>query len=161
MENGNSPTANSASMPSATTLMQQAIAHAKAAATLGEVPVGAVLMAPDGEILAQTHNHVEANTSPLAHAEMLAIAEGLQKIGDKYLTGCTLAVTLEPCPMCMAALCHTRISTVVFGAYDAKSGGTVNGPRIATAMHHKPQVLGGILENDCAALLTAFFAEKR
>jgi tRNA(adenine34) deaminase len=144
-----------------TDLMALALVQAHKAAAFNEVPVGAVLLGPDGAILAQTHNLVEAQKSPLAHAEMLAIAEGLAKVGDKYLTGCTLAVTLEPCPMCMAALCHARIGTVVFGAYDPKSGGTVNGPRIATAMHHKPQIIDGIIEKECAALLQSFFAAKR
>ena len=155
MDNGNCPSL------SYTEAMALALAQAHKASALCEVPVGAVLMGPDGTILAQTHNLVEAQKSPLAHAEMLAIAEGLTKMGDKYLMGCTLAVTLEPCPMCMAALCHARIGTVVFGAYDPKSGGTVNGPRIASAMHHKPQIIDGITESECAALLQGFFATKR
>jgi cytosine deaminase len=144
-----------------TDAMALALAQAQHAVTLCEVPVGAVLLGPDGTLLSQTHNRVEAEKTPLAHAEMLAIAEGLKTLGDKYLNGCTLAVTLEPCPMCMAALCHARIGTVVFGAYDPKSGGTVNGPRIATSMHHKPQIIDGIMEKECAALLQSFFAVKR
>jgi cytosine deaminase len=155
MINGNSPSANSIS------LMALALAEAQKAASLGEVPVGAVLAGPDGAILATAHNLTETQRNPLAHAEMLAISAGLAQFGDKYLTRCTLAVTLEPCPMCMAALCHARIGTVIFGAYDAKSGGTVNGPRVPRFMHHQPHILGGIEEAACAALLQSFFTQLR
>lgn len=141
--------------------MQAALAQARVAFAAGEVPVGAVLAAPDGTILATAHNLVETQANPLAHAEMLCIAAGLAKFKDKYLTGCTLAVTLEPCPMCMAALSHARIARVVFGAYDPKSGGTVNGPRVANHMHHQPEILGGIEETASAALLQQFFQTLR
>ncbi len=142
-------------------LMQAALAEARVAAAAGEVPVGMVLAGPDGSILATAHNQVEAQRSPLAHAEMLCLQQALAHVGEKYLTGCTLAVTLEPCPMCMAALCHARVARVVFGAYDPKSGGTVNGPRVANFMHHQPEILGGIEEAACAALLTDFFKGLR
>jgi tRNA(adenine34) deaminase len=142
-------------------LLQAALAEARVAAAAGEVPVGAVLAGPDGSILATAHNQVEAQRNPLAHAEMLCIAEGLSKLNDKYLSDCTLAVTLEPCPMCMAALSHARVARVVFGAYDPKSGGTVNGPRVASFMHHQPEILGGIEEAACAVLLQQFFQRLR
>ena len=141
--------------------MQAALTQAHVALAAGEVPIGAVLANPQGQVIAQAHNLVEAQNNPLAHAEMLCLHQGLAQLGEKYLVGCTLAVTLEPCPMCMAALAHARVARVVFGAYDPKSGGTVNGPRVANFMHHKPEILGGIEEAACAALLQGFFRGLR
>ncbi len=142
-------------------LMAEALAQARLALAHGEVPIGAVLANPNGEIIARAHNLVEAQHNPLQHAEMLCLHAALAHMNDKFLLGCTLAVTLEPCPMCMAALSHARVARVVFGAYDPKSGGTVNGPRVANFMHHQPEILGGIEEAPCAALLTDFFKTLR
>ena len=142
-------------------LMQTALAEARKAADSGEVPVGAVLADGAGRILAATHNAVERDGNPLSHAEMRVLMQALAQRQDKFLTDCTLAVTLEPCPMCMAALCHARVGKVIFGAYDPKSGGTVNGARVPDFMHYKPEVLGGIEEAACAALLKDFFSSLR
>jgi tRNA(Arg) A34 adenosine deaminase TadA len=143
------------------TLMQAAMAEARVALAKGEVPIGAVIADASGQIMTRAHNLVEAQQNPLQHAEMLCLHEALTQVGDKFLSGCTLAVTLEPCPMCMAALAHARVARVVFGAYDPKSGGTVSGPRVASFMHHKPEILGGIEEAACAELLTGFFQGLR
>lgn len=145
-----------------TQMMQAALAQAQAAAWAGEVPVGAVIYREaDGQVLAQTHNLVEAQNNPTAHAEMLAIAQALKGAGTKYLEDCTLVVTLEPCAMCAQAASHARVGKVVFGAYDPKSGGTVNGARVPAHAHFKPEVLGGIEEEACRALLQNFFKTMR
>lgn len=146
------------SQPSA--LMHAAIAQAQAAAQRGEVPIGAVLADASGTIIAQSGNMVEQTANPLAHAEMQVLSHAL-KNGGRYLQSCTLAVTLEPCAMCMAALIHARVGTVVFGAYDPKSGGTVNGARVPQHMHFQPQILGGIEEELCRTLLQSFFKTLR
>ncbi|PZP39610.1 MAG: tRNA-specific adenosine deaminase [Pseudomonas fluorescens] len=139
--------------------MQLALASAKQAVSVGEVPIAAVLMDATGQILATAHNHVETTQNPLAHAEILALTEGLKS--RRYFEDCTLAVTLEPCAMCMAALCHARVGTVIFGAYDPKSGGTTNGARVPQHMHFKPEILGGIEEESCRTLLQDFFKTLR
>ena len=140
-------------------ILHRAIAVAKAGVSAGEIPIAAVLADADGNVLAEAHNRVETAQNPLAHAEMEVLHKVLQ--GRRYLEDCTLAVTLEPCAMCMAALCHARVGTVVFGAYDPKSGGTVNGARVPQHMHFKPQVLGGIEEEACRTLLQDFFKTLR
>lgn len=140
-------------------MMQRAIAVAKAGVSVGEIPIAAVLIDADGRVLAEAHNGVETEQNPIAHAEMQVLQQALQ--GRRYLEDCTLAVTLEPCAMCMAALCHARVGTVVFGAYDPKSGGTVNGARVPQNMHFKPEVLGGIEEEACRTLLQDFFKTLR
>jgi tRNA(Arg) A34 adenosine deaminase TadA len=142
-------------------LMQQAIQLATQAAQAGEVPVGAVLANASGEIVATARNQVEADKNPLAHAEMLVLQQALVGHPEKFLEDHTLAVTLEPCAMCMAALIHARVGTVVFGAYDVKSGGTVNGARVPAHSHFKPQILGGIEEQTCRELLQDFFKNLR
>lgn len=139
--------------------MQRAIAVAKAGVSQNEIPIAAVLMDADGTVLAEAHNGVETLQNPLAHAEMQVLNQALQQ--RRYLEDCTLAVTLEPCAMCMAALCHARVGTVVFGAYDPKSGGTVNGARVPQHMHFKPEILGGIEEATCRTLLQDFFKTLR
>lgn len=139
--------------------MCHAVAQARLAVSVGEVPIGAVLMDATGQILAQAHNHVETNQNPLAHAEMLALTQALQS--RRYFEDCTLAVTLEPCAMCMAALSHARVGKVIFGAYDPKSGGTVNGARVPQHMHFKSEILGGIEEETCRTLLQNFFKTLR
>ncbi len=147
--------------PDLDALMAAALAQAQRAADAGEVPVGAVLAGPDGSILAAAHNTVEAERNPLRHAEMRVLEMVLADHDDKFLSGCTLAVTLEPCPMCMGALGHARVGRVVFGAYDPKSGGAVSGPRVASHLHAPVEVLGGIREEACAAVLRDFFRGLR
>ena len=135
---------------------------ARAAAERGEVPVGAVVIGPDGALLARASNRVEADRDPSAHAEMLAI-RAAAALGSPRLVGCDLYVTLEPCPMCAQAISFARIRRVVFGAYDPKGGGVEHGARIfaAQSCHHAPDVVGGVREQECAALLRGFFAERR
>lgn len=141
--------------------MQLAIAQAQLAQNAGEIPVGAVVISPSGEVLASAHNLVETTANPTAHAELLALTQAIEKTGNKYLEGCTLAVTLEPCAMCAAAAAHARIATVIYGAHDPKSGGTENGARVFQHSHHKPQVMGGIMEAECRQMLQTFFANLR
>ena len=140
-------------------IMQRAIALAKAGVSHGEIPIAAVLLDAEGNLLAEAHNGVETTANPLAHAEMQVLHQALQQ--RRYLEDCTLAVTLEPCAMCMAALCHARVGTVIFGAYDPKSGGTVSGARVPNHMHFKPEILGGIEEEACRAMLQEFFKTLR
>lgn len=143
--------------------MQLALAQARAAAAAGEVPVGAVLVGPDGSILAQAHNLVETRHDPTAHAEVLAIRAAAQAIGSPRLPECDLYVTLEPCAMCAQAISLARIRRLYFGAYDPKGGGVEHGARIYThpTCHHVPEVYGGLHEAEASALLKGFFAERR
>ncbi len=140
-------------------IMHLAMASAKLAVSKSEIPIAAVLVNGAGEVIATAHNQVETLQNPLAHAEMLILAEALKT--RRYLEDCTLAVTLEPCAMCMAALCHARVGKVVFGAYDPKSGGTVSGARVPNHMHFKPEILGGIEEEACRTMLQTFFQTLR
>lgn len=143
--------------------MQLALEEARAAAARGEVPVGAVVTGPRGEILAMAGNRVEERRDPSAHAEMLALRAAAAARGSKLLDGCTLTVTLEPCAMCAQAASYFRISRLIFGAYDPKSGGVEHGARVFChpQAHHKPEVVGGVEEQACAELLRHFFAARR
>jgi cytosine deaminase len=143
--------------------MNAALDEAKAAALRGEVPVGAVVLAPDGRILARAGNQVEADHDAAGHAEMIALRAAAKLMGSPRLVGCDLLVTLEPCPMCAAAAGLFRIRRVVFGAYDPKGGGVEHGPRIyaAPGAQHRPEVVGGVRESEAAALLKDFFAALR
>jgi tRNA(adenine34) deaminase len=143
--------------------MELAIAQARLAAKRGEVPVGAVVTAPDGSVLAQASNAVEAGRDASAHAELLAMRAAAQSLGAPRLTGCSLFVTLEPCAMCAAASVHFRIRRVIFGAYDAKGGGVEHGARVfaAPGCLHTPETVGGVREAECGALLRDFFASLR
>ncbi len=143
--------------------MARALDEAKAAAARGEVPVGALIVGPDGAVVAAAGNRTRELSDPTAHAEMLAIREAAAVLGSERLTGCDLYVTLEPCPMCAAAISFARIRRLYFGAADPKGGGVVNGPRIFTqaTCHHAPEVYDGIGEQESAALLKAFFRERR
>ena len=145
------------------TPMDQALAEARAAAARSEVPVGALVLGPDGTILARAGNQVEADADASAHAELLALRDAARLLGTPRLVGCDLVVTLEPCPMCAAALAHFRIRRLVFGAYDPKGGGVEHGPRVfdAPGCLHRPEVVGGVQEAECAALLRAFFQRLR
>jgi len=143
--------------------IELALAEARAAAARGEVPVGAVVSDAAGKVLARAGNEVEARHDPSAHAEMLALRAAAAGRGTKFLADCTLTVTLEPCPMCAQAASFFRVKRVVFGAYDPKGGGVEHGARIyaAPSCHHAPEVVGGLRESDCAALLRTFFAARR
>jgi tRNA(Arg) A34 adenosine deaminase TadA len=147
----------------ADTPMALAFAEAEKAGWRGEVPVGAVLLGADGAVIAAAGNRVEADNDPTAHAEMLALRAAAAALGQKLLDGCDLYVTLEPCPMCAAAISLARVRRLYFGAYDPKSGGVEHGPRIfgQPTCHHRPEVYGGIDERRAAALLRAFFRERR
>ncbi len=149
--------------PPAMTPIEIALEEARAAALRGEVPVGAVLTAPDGTVLARAGNEVEARHDAAAHAEMLVLREAAARLGSPRLVGCTLTVTLEPCPMCAQAASFFRVGRVVFGAYDPKGGGVEHGARVyaAPSCHHVPEVVGGVREAECAALLREFFAARR
>jgi cytosine deaminase len=143
--------------------MQAALDEARKAAERGEVPVGAVVLAPDGTILARAGNAVEARHDAAAHAEMIALRDAARTLGTPRLPGCDLVVTLEPCAMCAAAAGLFRIRRVVFGAYDPKGGGIEHGARVysAPAAQHRPEVVGGVRESESASLLRAFFAALR
>lgn len=130
----------------------------------GDVPVGAVLYGPDGRELAVATNRREADGDPTAHAEVLAIRRGVDKHGDAWrLTGCTLVVTLEPCTMCAGALLGARVGELIFGAWEPKTGacGSLIDAVRAPGQLHRPQVRGGVLEGECAALLEDFFESLR
>jgi tRNA(Arg) A34 adenosine deaminase TadA len=143
--------------------MELAIEEARAAAARGEVPVGAVVTDAAGRILARAGNRVEEGHDPTAHAELLALRAAAQARGEKVLPDCTLTVTLEPCPMCAQAASFFRVRRVVFGAYDPKGGGVDHGARIfaAPSCHHAPEVVGGVREGECSALLRDFFGALR
>ena len=143
--------------------MDAALAEARAAAARGEVPVGAVVIAPDGRILARAGNRTRELADPSAHAEMLALRAACAAAGSERLPGHDLYVTLEPCPMCAAAIGFARIRRLYFGAADPKSGGVVHGPRIFghPQAHHCPEVYDGIGAAEATALLRAFFAARR
>lgn len=130
----------------------------------GDVPVGAVLYGPDGRELAVATNRREADGDPTAHAEVLAIRRGVDKHGDAWrLTGCTLVVTLEPCTMCAGALLGARVGELIFGAWEPKTGacGSLIDAVRAPGQLHRPQVRGGVLDGECAALLEGFFESLR
>ena len=143
--------------------MAIALDEARAAGARGEVPVGAVVLGPDGALLARAGNAVEATHDASAHAEMLAMREAARALGSPRLIGCTVLVTLEPCPMCAAAMVHFRVRRAVFGAYDPKGGGVDHGPRVfdSPGCLHRPEVVGGVREAEAAELLRRFFHERR
>ena len=142
--------------------MRLALEQAEQAAALGEVPVGAVLVDPNGKVISQAHNLCETEKLPTAHAEMLAIADACRRMGDWRLTGCTLYVTLEPCPMCMGAILHARVGRVVFGAPDARAGAC--GSLLCLQdypLESRPTITRDVLREDCLCLLREFFAARR
>ena len=143
--------------------MDAAMAEARAAADRGEVPVGAVLVAPDGRVVAQAGNRTRELNDPTAHAEVLVIREGCAQTGSERLPGYDLYVTLEPGPMGATALSAARIRRIYYGAADPKSGGVAHGPRIFThpQCHHVPEVYDGIGADEAEAILKAFFAARR
>lgn len=143
--------------------MQQALKQAQHAAVMGEVPVGAVVVDAKGEFLASAHNLTETESDPSGHAEILAIRAACQKRKSPRLPDCDLYVTLEPCPICAGTIANARIRRVYFGAYDPKGGAVEHGVRLfdQPSCHHKPEVVGGIQETECAAILKTFFQKKR
>ena len=141
--------------------MREALRLAERAAKKDEVPVGAVIVR-NGKIIAKGYNLRETKRSPLAHAEIVAISKAARKIGGWRLSGCTLYVTLEPCPMCAGAIVNARMDEVVFGAYDPKAGAMGTLYNLAEGkLNHTPRVTGGVLEAECAAVLRQYFASKR
>ena len=146
-------------MPS---FMEQALDEARKAQSLGEVPVGCVIVR-DGAVVAAAGNRTLADHDPTAHAEMLAIRAAARKLGSERLTDCDLYVTLEPCAMCAAAISFARVRRLYYGAPDPKSGAVDHGPRFyqSPTCHHRPEVYGGISENEAATLLRTFFQKRR
>jgi tRNA(adenine34) deaminase len=142
--------------------MRRALELAAEAAAAGEVPVGAVVTCGE-EVIAEARNAMRGSSDPTAHAEMVAIRAAAAKLGTPRLDECSLWVTLEPCAMCAAAVALARMKALRFAAEDPKGGGVVHGPRIFAqpTCHHRPDVLGGIAEEQSAELLRAFFAERR
>ena len=143
--------------------MQRAIAEAEAAGLRGEVPVGAVLIGPDGAVLAAAGNRTRELCDPTAHAEILVIRQAAAKLSSERLTNCDLWVTLEPCPMCAAAISFARIRRLYFGAADPKGGAVENGVRLfqQPTCHHTPEAYGGFEETRAAELLIEFFDRLR
>ena len=141
--------------------MGEALILAKNAEKHADVPVGAVIV-KNGEIIAKGQNRREEHENSLAHAEIEAINQACSVLGSKYLTDCSLYVTLEPCPMCTGAIINSRIEKVIFGAYDDKAGcmGTMT-DMTALAFNHKPEIIGGYMEKECAEVLTDFFVKLR
>lgn len=137
--------------------MQQALAEARLAFEKDEVPVGAIVVS-NNRIISRSHNLTETLTDVTAHAEMQAITSAANFLGSKYLTDCTLYVTLEPCVMCAGALAWSQISKIVYGAPDVKAGFSSKGVKL---LHPKTEVIGGIMAKECGALMTDFFQRKR
>jgi tRNA(adenine34) deaminase len=143
--------------------MDLALEEAEAARNLGEVPIGAVIVGPDGAVLSRAGNRTLALRDPTAHAELLAIRQACAELGSERLVDCDLYVTLEPCAMCAAAISFARIGRLYFGAPDPKGGAVEHGPRFfqQPTCHHAPEVIGGLGEARASALLKAFFAARR
>ena len=137
--------------------MRKALAEAEESARVGEIPIGAVVVCK-GRVISRAHNLTETLCDVTAHAEMQAITSAANTLGGKYLTDCTLYVTVEPCVMCAGAIGWAQIPRIVCGAYDEKRGFRRYAPK---AMHPKAEIIGGVLEEECAALMTDFFAKLR
>lgn len=143
--------------------MLMALKEAKRAAAEDEVPVGAVVVSPEGEVLASAHNTGEHGIHAMAHAEVQAMSIAAIQNEQKRLWDCTLYVTLEPCAMCAAAISLMRIKRVVFGAENPKGGAVINGVKYfeSSSCNHKPEIISGILAEECGTILSNFFADKR
>lgn len=143
--------------------MRAALREAEKAAAAGEVPVGAVVVGPSGEILARAHNRPVGAGDPTAHAEILALRKAARKLSNYRLSGCRLVATLEPCPMCAGAAVQARVAEIVFGAADPKAGAVMTLFRIPSdeRLNHRAAVVPGVLARECAALLTEFFRSRR
>lgn len=145
------------------TAMEAALAEARACLATGDVPVGAVVVDAEGVVVATGRNEREARQDPTAHAEVLALRAAAAVTGDWHLEDCTLVVTLEPCVMCAGAVLAARVPRVVFGAWDPKAGATGSVYDVARdrRLPHRSEVVGGVLEAPCAALLDDFFGARR
>ncbi|MEU9746201.1 tRNA adenosine(34) deaminase TadA [Streptomyces niveus] len=143
--------------------MRLALEQAARAAPAGDVPVGAVVLSPDGSLLSTGHNEREVTGDPTAHAEVVALRRAATKLGAWRLTGCTLVVTLEPCTMCAGALVQSRVARVVYGALDEKAGaaGSLWDVVRDRRLNHRPEVIHGVLADECSALLKDFFRDRR
>jgi tRNA(Arg) A34 adenosine deaminase TadA len=143
--------------------MPDALTAAKIAADAGDVPVGAVIISPEGAVLAIAGNRVQRDHDPTAHAEILAIREATRKQGNQRLDGCDLWVTLEPCAMCAGAIAHARIRRLYIGALDDKSGGVFHGAKVFDhkQCHHRPDIYDGLMADVSADMLKQFFASRR
>ena len=143
--------------------MRQALDQAQIAAAMDEVPVGAVIVDANGELVAVGHNQPIDACDPSAHAEIVALRAAARKIGNYRLTGTTLYVTLEPCTMCVGAMVHARVGRLVYGATEPKTGAIESAQRLFETgkFNHQPGIVSGILAPECSALLTQFFENKR
>jgi tRNA(adenine34) deaminase len=143
--------------------MELALDEARAALAHGDVPIGAVVIRDDGELLGAGHNERELRQDPTAHAELLALRRAAEAVGSWRVLGATLVITLEPCAMCAGGIVLSRVPRVVFGCTDPKAGaaGSVLDVLADPRLNHRPQVVGGVRSDECAALLRTFFAERR
>jgi tRNA(adenine34) deaminase len=143
--------------------MARALSEAEAAAARGEVPIGAVIVSADGRVLASAGNRTREGNDPTAHAEILAIRAACAELADERLVGCSLYVTLEPCPMCATAISFARIKRLYYAASDPKGGGVEQGARIFSqpTCHHVPEIYPGLAEAEAGSLLKTFFATRR
>ena len=146
-----------------TSYMDQALEEARAAGARGEVPVGAVFVSPAGNVVARAGNRTRELSDPTAHAEVLVLREACRALGSERVPGHVIYVTLEPCPMCAAAISAARVARLVYGAADPKSGGVAQGARVFAhpQCHHVPEVLDGIAASEAEVLLRDFFAARR
>jgi tRNA(adenine34) deaminase len=142
--------------------MRAALRQAELAAAEGEVPVGAVVV-HDGSVIARAHNRPIRLCDPTAHAEILALRRAARRLGNYRLTGCSLYVTIEPCPMCASAMIHARIDRLVFGAHDPKTGAAGSALQVLNhpKLNHRVEVQSGVLEHDCASIVREFFRVRR
>jgi tRNA(adenine34) deaminase len=143
--------------------MRAALGEARLALGYADVPIGAVVLGPTGEVIGRGHNVRERDGDPTAHAELVAVRAAAAAVGEWRLPGCTLVVTLEPCTMCAGAVVLSRLDRLVFGAYDAKAGavGSLWDVVRDRRLNHRPEVVGGVLEDECRSLLDDFFAHQR
>jgi tRNA(adenine34) deaminase len=143
--------------------MRAALVEARLALGSADVPIGAVVLDTTGQVIGRGHNVRERDGDPTGHAELLAVREAAASVGEWRLTGCTLVVTLEPCTMCAGAVVLARLDRLVFGAYDAKAGavGSLWDVVRDRRLNHRPEVVGGVLADECAGLVDDFFARQR
>ena len=143
--------------------MKKALNEAQKAGEMGEIPIGAVLVAENNKLLAEGHNQTICHKDPTAHAEILALRKAAHKIGNYRLLNTTLYVTVEPCPMCMGAIIHARVARVVFGTRDPKWGvaGSLYNFAEDHRFNHRPEIIEGICEHECKKLMQDFFSSKR
>jgi tRNA(adenine34) deaminase len=143
--------------------MRAALEEARASLPSGDVPIGAVVLDPTGSVIGRGHNVRERDGDPTGHAELVAVRRAAEAVGQWRLSGCTLVVTLEPCTMCAGAIVLARLDRLIFGAYDPKAGavGSLWDVVRDRRLNHRPEVTGGVLAEDCAALLEDFFGRQR